>query len=104
MASKYIDIKTLKFFMNNVQELETILDKERFVDYNLESVDLYIESVKQFADRELFPYIKEMDENPAHYKDGSIHVHKQVEKMMKEGGAMGLISAPFNYEDHHLHN
>ena len=99
MASKYIDIKTLKFFMNNVQELETILDKERFVDYNLESVDLYIESVKQFADRELFPYIKEMDENPAHYKDGSIHVHKQVEKMMKEGGAMGLISAPFNYED-----
>ena len=58
MASKYIDIKTVKFFMNNVQELEKILDKERFVDYNIESVDLYIESVKKFADRELFPYIK----------------------------------------------
>ena len=40
MASKYIDIKTVKFFMNNVQELEKILDKERFVDYNIESVDL----------------------------------------------------------------
>ena len=66
MASKYIDIKTVKFFMNNVQELEKILDKERFVDYNIESVDLYIESVKKFADRELFPYIKEMDEKPAH--------------------------------------
>ena len=99
MASKYIDIKTVKFFMNNVQELEKILNKERFVDYNIESVDLYIESVKKFADRELFPYIKEMDEKPAHYKDGSIHVHQQVGKMMKEGGAMGLISAPFNYED-----
>jgi len=37
MASKYIDIKTVKFFMNNVQELEKILDKERFVDYNIES-------------------------------------------------------------------
>ena len=99
MASKYIDIKTVKFFMNSVQELEKILDKERFIDHNNESIDLYIDSVKKFADRELFPYFKEMDEKPAYYKDGSIHVHQQVEKMMKEGGAMGLISAPFNYED-----
>ena len=57
MASKYIDIKTVKFFMNNVQELENILERERFADYNMESVDLYIESVKKFADRELFPFI-----------------------------------------------
>ena len=99
MASKYIDLSTVKFFMNIVQELETVLEKDRFVDYDLESVNLYVESVIQFADRELFPYFKEMDENPAHYKDGSIHVHQQVEKMMKEGGSMGLISAPFNYED-----
>ncbi len=80
MASKYIDLSTVKFFMNKVQELETVLDKERFVDHNLESVDLFIDSVKQFADRELFPYFKEMDEKPAHYKDGTIHVHQQVEK------------------------
>jgi len=99
MASKYIDLSTVKFFMNNVQELESVLKKERFVDHDLESVDLFIESVKHFADRELFPYFKEMDEKPAHYKDGTIHVHQQVEKMMKEGGAMGLISAPFDYED-----
>jgi butyryl-CoA dehydrogenase len=85
--------------MNIVQKLETVLEKDRFVDHDLESVNLYVESVKQFADRELFPYFKEMDENPAHYKDGSIHVHQQVEKMMKEGGSMGLISAPFNYDD-----
>ena len=52
MASKYIDIKTVKFFMNSVQELEKILNKERFTDHNSESVDLYIDSVKKFADRE----------------------------------------------------
>ena len=99
MANKYVDIKSVKFFMNNVQELEFILSKKRFADHNLESVDMFIDSVKQFADRELFPYFKEMDENPAHYKDGKIHVHQQVGKMMKEGGEMGLIAAPFDYED-----
>ena len=67
MANKYVDLNTVKFFMNNVQELESILSKKRFADHNLESVDMFIDSVKQFADRELFPYFKEMDENPAHY-------------------------------------
>ena len=76
MASKYIDLSTVKFFMNSVQELEAVLEKDRFADHDLESVDLYVDSVKQFADRELFPYIKEMDENPAHYKDGTINVHQ----------------------------
>ena len=78
MASRYIDISTVKFFMNSVQELATVLEKKRFIDHDLESVNLYIDSVKQFADKELFPYFKEMDENPAHYKDGSIHVHQHL--------------------------
>ena len=48
MANKYIDLSTVKFLMNNVQELESILNKERFADHNLESIDMFIDSVKQF--------------------------------------------------------
>ena len=99
MSNKYIDFETLKFMLYEVHGLEKMLDKKRFEDYDKEAIDLFIESIKEFSDRELYPVFKEMDEKPAHYKDGSINVHQQVEKMMKEGGAMGLISAPFNYED-----
>ena len=49
MANKYVDLNTVKFFMNNVQELESVLSKQRFADHNLESVDMFIDSVKQFA-------------------------------------------------------
>ena len=49
MASKYIDLLTVKFFMNNVQELETVLEKERFVDHDLESA---VEAIRGHA-REL---------------------------------------------------
>jgi butyryl-CoA dehydrogenase len=59
---------------------------------------MFLNSVKEFADRELFPYYKEMDENPAYHRDGKVFVHKQVEKMMYQGGDLGLISAPFDYE------
>ena len=99
MATKYVDLPTVKFLMTQVQDLNTVLAKERYQDHDSESVDLFLDSVKQFADKELFPYFKEMDEKPAYHKDGTVHVHPQVEKMMVEGGALGLISAPFDYED-----
>lgn len=76
-----------------------MLKYNKFEDHTIESVDMYLNSVKDFSDRELFPYIKEMDENPAYHKDGQVFVHKQVGTYMEKGGEMGLISAIFNYED-----
>jgi butyryl-CoA dehydrogenase len=82
----------------DVHELEELLKRERFVDHDKESLDMFLDSSKDFADRELFPYFKEMDENPAFHKDGQVYVHKQVETMMKKGGELGFISSSFDYE------
>jgi len=98
MANEYIDINTLKFQLFDVHNLEEILKREKFEDHNVESVNMYLDSVKEFSDRELFPYIKEMDEKPAYHKEGTVYVHKQVDVYMKKGGEMGLISAIFDYE------
>jgi butyryl-CoA dehydrogenase len=99
MADKYIDIDTLKYLLYDIHNLEELLVRDRFQDHDKESLDMFIDSVKEFADRELFPYVKEMDEHPAYHKDGKVFVHDQVKTMMHKGGEMGLISAPFNYED-----
>ncbi len=99
MAEKYVDLDTLKYLLNDVHDLNSLLDRERFQDHDPESLDLFIDSVKQFADKELFPYLREMDENPAHHKDGTVMVHPQVKTMMEKGGELGLISAPFDYEE-----
>jgi alkylation response protein AidB-like acyl-CoA dehydrogenase len=98
MADKYVDLDTLKYLLYDVHELEKLLERERFVDHDKESVDMFLDSSKDFADRELFPYFKEMDENPAFHKDGQVYVHKQVETMMKKGGELGFISSSFDYE------
>ena len=37
---------------------------------------MFLDSSKDFADRELIPFIKEMDEKPAYHKDGQVYVHK----------------------------
>ena len=98
MADKYVDIDTLKYLLYDVHELEKLLERERFIDHDKESLDMFLDSSKDFADRELFPYFKEMDENPAFHKDGQVYVHKQVETMMKKGGELGFISSSFDYE------
>ncbi|VAW16944.1 Acyl-CoA dehydrogenase [hydrothermal vent metagenome] len=98
MAKKYVDIDTLKFLLNDIHDLDSVLKKERFQEHDQESLNLFLDSVKEFSDRELFPYLKEMDENPAHHKGGTVFVHKQVETYMKKGGEMGLIAAPFDFE------
>jgi butyryl-CoA dehydrogenase len=98
MADKYVDIDTLKYMLYDVHKLEDLLGRERFADHDKESLDMFLESTKDFADRELFPFIKEMDEKPAYHKDGKVYVHSQVETMMKKGGELGFISASFDYD------
>lgn len=98
MANEYIDLETLKFLLYNVHDLQSVLDQERYADYDKESIELLLNSVKDFADKEMFPFYREMDENPAHFKDGEIVVHPQVNKYMKAGGEMGFISGPFPYD------
>lgn len=98
MARQYIDIDTLKFLLYQVHNLQEVLDQARFADYDLESVDLFINATKDFSDKELYPYFQEMDDKPAYYKEGEIIVHPQVREYMKKGGDLGLIAALFDYE------
>ncbi len=98
MANQYLDIDTLKFLLYEVHDLQKVLVQSRFKDYDQESIELFLNAVKEFSDREMFPFFREMDEQPAHFKDGEIVVHPQVLKYMKKGGEMGLVSSLFDYE------
>ncbi|RKN80785.1 acyl-CoA dehydrogenase [Ulvibacterium marinum] len=98
MAQQYVDMDTLKFLLYRVHDLQTVLDQARYADYDQASVDLFLNATKDFSDKELFPFFREMDAAPAHFKEGEIIVHPQVEKYMKKAGEMGLIAALFDYE------
>ena len=60
---------------------------------------MFLDSIKAFSDAELFPYQREMDEKPAHYKNQAIHIHPQFEKIFQQTKELGLIPAIFNEED-----
>ena len=99
MAQQYLDMQTLKFQLFDVHGLESILASEHFSMHDADSMHLFLDSVKDFSDKELYPCFVEMDVNPAHFKEGKIIAHSAVGLMMKKGGEMGLIAAPVDMKD-----
>jgi butyryl-CoA dehydrogenase len=99
MSKKYVDLETLKYILYDIHKLEDLLTRERFQEHDMESLNLCIDSVKEFSDRELYPYFQEMDATPAYHKDGTVIVHEQVHKVMLQSGELGVIAAAFDYED-----
>jgi len=98
MADKYCSVENIKFLLHEVHDLDSLLGSKRFQDFDPESIDFIIDSSKDLADKEFFPYYQEMDEKPAVYKDGEILVHPQVKNVIQKSGEMGLIGATFDAE------
>lgn len=99
MANQYTNLDTIKFLIHQVHNSAAFLGKKRFASYDQTTVDMFLDSVKDFSDIDLFPYIKDMDEKPSFYKDGKITIHPQFEKIFQQAAELGLVAAFFDEED-----
>jgi butyryl-CoA dehydrogenase len=98
MADQYMSMNVLKYMLYDVHKLNELLKYPRFSEYDESSTNMFLDTVKDFCDKDCFPYIKEMDEKPVQYKNGTVIVHPQVENIMKKSGELGLIGSSFDYE------
>ena len=96
--AQYVSMENLRFILHEMLEVEKICAFPRFKDYDKDSFDILLDSVKDFSDKVAYPAFKEMDEDPARYDDGKIYVHPAVGTMMKHAGENGSIGATFDYE------
>lgn len=95
-----MSMEHLRFLLYEVHNInEDVLQLERYADYDIESVNLLLDSAKSWADQEFYPYFKEMDEQPAHYKDGKVITHPQLNYILKQAGENGWLGTYFDYED-----
>lgn len=97
--AQYVNVDHLKFLLREVHGLDEVLAIERFQDYDAESIEMLLDSVKQFADQELYPYSAEMDRVGATFENGTITAHPQIEQVLRKGGENGYICSYFDYEE-----
>jgi alkylation response protein AidB-like acyl-CoA dehydrogenase len=98
MAERFFSERNLKFTLFDVHDIESLLESDRFGDYNREGVDMIIDTAKKIAVEHMFPIFSEMDKNPPKYVDGTIRVHPKVKDFLSMAGEGGWISAIFPYE------
>jgi alkylation response protein AidB-like acyl-CoA dehydrogenase len=94
----YVNMDVLRFQLFQTHDMEQILALPHFADYDAEAINLMLEAVKDFADQQLYPVFREMDEQPAHYQDGKIITHPSLGPILRQAAEMGLIGGSFPYE------
>lgn len=94
----YMSMEHLKFLVDEVHDLHELYKYDRFKDFDKQSIDMLIDSIKDWADKDFYPYYKEMDEKPAYFKDGKVHSHPQIKNVYKYAGENGLLALYFDHE------
>lgn len=97
--SQYISIENVKFALFEMLQSQNLSSIPRFAEYDLENSHILVDSMKDYADKVMYPTFKEMDEQGAYYEDGKVIVHPVVGQFMKEMGENGSIGPTFDYDE-----
>lgn len=93
---KYFDLDQLIFLLFNVHKIEEILQNPKFNDFDKESVIMFLNSIKDLSDKELYPYLRDFDLKPAKFAEGAIKIHPQFEHIFPKIFETGIIGAHFS--------
>jgi alkylation response protein AidB-like acyl-CoA dehydrogenase len=100
MAREYISMQNLKYLLYDVHGIDRLLSHPRYAHIGgREELDLLLDSAKDLADREMFPWFKEMDQKPVVHSDGRIHSHPQLKNIFKAAAEAGWFSATTDLSD-----
>jgi alkylation response protein AidB-like acyl-CoA dehydrogenase len=99
MNEQYISVENLKFLLYKVHRISDLFSLDYFSEYNQEAIDMVIDAAYDFSNKELFPYLAEMDRQGVLYSDGKVTVHPQVYKVLNKLGESGFINATLAHAD-----
>jgi len=89
---QYISMEHLRFLLFEVYDIQDLFQYEHFSHLDAEQVSLMIESAKALADRDMFPFFREMDEKPIHYLgNGEVWSHPQLKTIIRNAAEQNWI-------------
>ena len=98
MATRYINLRNLRFLLHEVLNASSLQKFPFFEAYDKEAIDMTLDASKQIGDLHLFPYYTVMDKEKAHVREEEVWVHPSVRQAMKAFGEGGWIAAPDDAE------
>ncbi|HRI78094.1 MAG TPA: acyl-CoA dehydrogenase [Cyclobacteriaceae bacterium] len=97
--ARYTSMEHLKFLLKDVHNLHELFTLQRYSHLNWEQAWMIVESAKLLADRDMAPYFKIMDENPARYDGkGRVATHPQLKTIIRQAAEQGWIGGAASFD------
>jgi len=97
MAQIAADRRDIDFVLHEQLEVEQLSKNELFSEFNKKTIDLIVNEARNLALKELYPWLKEADEEGCTFKDGKVSVPKafhRIYKLFCEGEWIAMSDDP----------
>lgn len=91
--SEYYSRRNIDFLLKEVLDTDSLLELNRYKKHDINSIMMVLDTAGQLADKEMYPYFREMERDGPKYENGTVKVHPRVKRMLKKFGEGGWIAA-----------
>jgi len=99
MKREYLSMELLRYLLYDVHGIDQLTKYPMFSHVGgREEIDLLLQSARDIADREMFPYFKEMDMHPVEHRDGHVRTHPQLKRIFRAVADAGWFTATTELE------
>jgi alkylation response protein AidB-like acyl-CoA dehydrogenase len=93
MSEKFVSERNLKFLLNEVFDVTSLIQHPYYEEYNQKMFDMVLGAAMELAEGLLRPSFQEMDRNPPELVNDQVKVHPSIGAIMREFGKGGWIAA-----------
>jgi len=99
MANQYYSSRNLSFLLFEMLDAGGVCDLPYYQDHSIETMKMMLDMADQLAEKELRPYLTEMDRNQPEIENGQIKVHPAMKRIMELYGDGGWVSSHATFEE-----
>lgn len=96
--SMIVNRRDLDFIMYEVMALNSLLDSDRYGDYDREDINAILDLSQSIAEEKYLPCAAKLDENEPEYVDGKVEIIPEVKQAIDAYQEAGLFTASFDAE------
>lgn len=97
--SRYTSMEHLRFLLFEIHQVQDLFAYEYYAHLDNEQVAMMIDAAKALADRDMYPYFKEMDEQPVHYEGkGKVWSHPQLRTIIRNAAEQGWVGGESSFD------
>jgi len=96
--STIVNRRDLDFLMYETHNLDELLERERYIDYDRESVGAILDLSQSMAEDIFQPFAGHLDQNEPQYVDGKVEIIPEVKEALTAYKDAGLFASGYDYD------